>query len=74
TLVNISILGVGVSGTKYIDMQMGQKVVVMLPGVGKVAGEIRWTSEIGAGISFDNRYHHDGLLRDFINAIPQNGL
>jgi len=46
----------------------------MLPGVGKVAGEIRWTSEIGAGISFDNRYHHDGLLRDFINAIPQNGL
>jgi len=48
TLVNISILGVGVSGTKYIDMHMGQKVVVMLPGVGKVAGEIRWHLAIGA--------------------------
>lgn len=72
TLINISILGVGVSGTKYIDMHMGQQVIVVLPGVGKISGEIRWTGEMGAGISFDSRYHTDGLLLEFINTIPQN--
>jgi len=71
-LNNISLLGAGITGTSFLNMEIGQQVSINLPDVGKLRGQVRWTGLSGGGIGFDIQSQNNSRLKNYISQLEKN--